>query len=137
MPAAIANLLSSGAPVRSANPRLSGSLPDRLAIHEEKPELAVLAAGSLLEFTLFTTKFSMPVGRLEYYWLEPLAFDEFLEGAGEVAAGKYWAGWDLEQAFSASAHERLLLRLREFLVVGGMPEAVQAYIDSGGHGLPL
>jgi predicted AAA+ superfamily ATPase len=45
---------------------------------EMMPSLAVIAAGSLLEFVLDDHEFSMPVGRISYLHLEPLSFDEFL-----------------------------------------------------------
>ena len=49
---------------------------------EENPELHVVAAGSLIEFALADTGFSMPVGRIEYFYLGPLVFDDFLEATG-------------------------------------------------------
>ena len=99
--------------------------------YEEMPELPVIAAGSLLEFTLADTGFSMPVGRVEYHWLGPLTFGEFLAGAGEAQALQYCEDWVAGEPFSEVAHQRLSRRLREFLLVGGMPEAVQAYLDTG------
>ena len=45
---------------------------------EDMPELPVISAGSLLEFVLEKTEFSMPVGRISYMYLEPLSFEEFL-----------------------------------------------------------
>ena len=99
--------------------------------YEEMPDLAVMAAGSLLEFTLSNAELSMPVGRVEYFWLGPLTFDEYLAGQGETEARDFLGQWELEGTYSASVHQRLLGRLREFLMVGGMPEAVQAFIDGG------
>ena len=46
--------------------------------YEEMPELALIATGSLLDFTLEDHTFSMPVGRISYYYLEPFSFNEFL-----------------------------------------------------------
>ena len=48
--------------------------------YEEKPDLPLISAGSLLEFTLADHHFSMPVGRIEYYHLGPMTFREFLDG---------------------------------------------------------
>jgi len=45
---------------------------------ERMPELHVIAAGSLLEFALRNEELSMPVGRIEYLYLKPLSFQEFL-----------------------------------------------------------
>jgi predicted AAA+ superfamily ATPase len=99
--------------------------------YEEMPDLAVIAAGSLLEFTLTQAEFSMPVGRVEYFWLWPLSFDEYLKGKSEGEAIGFLDQWKPGGAFPDSLHRRLLLRLREYLLVGGMPEAVQSFIDSG------
>ena len=46
--------------------------------YEAMPNLPVIAAGSLLEFVLERHEFSMPVGRVNYFFIEPLGFDEFL-----------------------------------------------------------
>ena len=45
---------------------------------EDMPDLPVIAAGSLLEFLLNKYQYSMPVGRLTYFYLEPMSFFEFL-----------------------------------------------------------
>jgi len=99
--------------------------------YEEMPELAIIAAGSLLEFTLSQAQFSMPVGRVEYFWLGPLTFDEYLDGQGESEALGFLDQWKPENNFPDSLHRRLLIRLREYLLVGGMPEAAQSFIDTG------
>ncbi len=98
--------------------------------HEERPDLAVISAGSLLEFTLSQAEFPMPVGRVEYYWLGPVTFDEYLEGAGEHEALAFLDSWRPWNSYPSSLHTRLLRRLREFLLVGGMPEALQSFIDT-------
>lgn len=98
---------------------------------EERPDLAIIAAGSLLEFTLSQAEFPMPVGRVEYHWLGPLTFDEYLAGAGETEALRHLAAWKPGNSLPFALHERMLRRLREFLVVGGMPEATQTFIDQG------
>ncbi|MCX6582096.1 MAG: ATP-binding protein [Candidatus Aminicenantes bacterium] len=54
--------------------------------YEQMPELHVIAAGSLLEFTLGQENFKMPVGRIQYLYMKPLSFCEFLDAAGEHKA---------------------------------------------------
>lgn len=99
-------------------------------LYEERPELPVLAAGSLLEFTLARHAFPMPVGRVEYHHLGPMSFEEYLLALRpellEAVRG-FRVGGDLPEA----AHRDLLGLLREFLTVGGMPEAVQAWREEG------
>jgi uncharacterized protein len=100
---------------------------------EELPALPVVAAGSLLDFTLAEHSFSMPVGRVSYLHLEPMGFDEFLRALDEerLAAflaedvtGKRIAAGD---AIAAALHDKLMGLLREYLLVGGMPAAVERY----------
>lgn len=94
---------------------------------EERPDLPVIAAGSLLEFTLDAADFSMPVGRVTQMHMGPLGFTEFLGAMGEDDLAALLAGWTPGQPFPATAHARLLPLLREYLLVGGMPEAVATF----------
>lgn len=93
--------------------------------YEDLPELPVLAAGSLLEFALADFQYSMPVGRVEYRFIGPLSFEEYLAAAGEnfLLQVLQNAGQDFS-ALSDHAHEKLLQAHRRFLYIGGMPEAV-------------
>ncbi len=95
--------------------------------HEQRPDLPVIAAGSLLEAILANTAIPMPVGRVEYHFLGPMTFSEFLSALGEEALLQAVHEFDGRRDFSPSAHERLVGLLREFLLVGGMPEAVARY----------
>ena len=97
--------------------------------YEDKPEILVIAAGSLLEFTLSDHNFSMPVGRIEYYYLGPMTFKEFLY-AVEPDLEKYISEYTLEKNFLVSAHEKLKKRQQEYFFIGGMPEAVLAYKET-------
>ncbi len=96
--------------------------------YEELPDLHVISAGSLLEFALADHHFSMPVGRIEYYHLGPMTFSEFLAGV-EPALVPHVSDFRLGHAIPVTAHHKLLKRQREFLFVGGMPEAVAAFIE--------
>ena len=105
------------------------ALPALRYFYEDRPDLPVAAAGSLLEFTLAEHGFSMPVGRIQYLHLGPMTFGEFLAAADPEAAGE--GGLDLQAPPADVVHRRLLRRLREYLLVGGLPEAVLAYCESG------
>ena len=96
--------------------------------YEEKPELPVISAGSLLEFALADHHFSMPVGRIEYYHLGPMTFMEFLT-AVEPALNRYLSEFRINETIPVTAHQKLVKRQREFLFVGGMPEAVKAFVE--------
>ena len=100
-------------------------------LYEEIPSLPVIAAGSLLELVLSDHAFPMPVGRIEYMHLGPMTFREFLLAVEPPLAGLL-AGLGLAEPLPRSAHKKLLERQREYLFVGGMPEAVQVH-QEGGH----
>ena len=89
--------------------------------------MPVISAGSLLEFALADLNFSMPMGRIEYYHLGPMTFQEFLT-AVEPALLSYISGFHFKKPIPAIAHKKLLKRQREYLFVGGMPEAVHIFV---------
>ena len=93
---------------------------------EKLPDLHVIAAGSLLEFTL--GKVSFPVGRVDYLQLYPMSFDEFLIGTGRENLLKFIPKLELVENKVPPAMARLLsTALREYFIVGGMPEAVKVF----------
>jgi len=91
--------------------------------YEDRPDLHVIAAGSLLEFVLKDHSFSMPVGRLEYLHLGPMTFEEFLEANGEQSLKKFIGEFHLKETIPLPLHQRLMEQIRIFCVTGGMPEA--------------
>jgi len=96
--------------------------------YENKPDVPVISAGSLLEFALSDLHFSMPVGRIEYYHLGPMTFTEFLT-AVEPGLLPYLSEFHIYQTLPVTAHQKLIKHQREYLFVGGMPEAVQAFTE--------
>lgn len=98
--------------------------------YEELPDRPVIATGSLLEFTLSQANFSMPVGRVVYYHLFPLSFREFLQAVAPDLV-KYLDQISWDTGIPQNAHRQLLEKQREYLFVGGMPEAVSVYKESG------
>ena len=98
--------------------------------YEDLPELPIIAAGSLLEFSLSKYSYSMPVGRIEYLFLGPVSFEETVSAFGETDLIKLLNGYSFPDFFPTTAHDRLLEILRIYFLTGGMPEAVQTYIDT-------
>jgi hypothetical protein len=96
--------------------------------HEEYPQLHIVAAGSLLELALNETSF--PVGSVEFAWMRPLSFAEFIEALGNRPAQEHLIGREQAEALPDSVHGMLLSLLKAYFIVGGMPEAVIAYLDS-------
>ena len=98
--------------------------------YEEMPELPVVSAGSLLEFTLAEHRFSMPVGRVEYMFLGPVTFSEFAAEANGYLAEQLTEE-KMAEGLPETVHAGLMELVRRFMLVGGMPEAVQTWLDTG------
>ena len=101
--------------------------------YEQMPSLHVIAAGSLLEFVLEDHTFSMPVGRIEYMHLGPMTFEEFLLALGKQKLLELVQGYALSESMPRSIHNDLMALIKDFCVIGGMPEAVQVYVTSGSY----
>ena len=102
--------------------------------YEEMPALHVVAAGSLLEFVLNGRKrgesFDFPVGRVRSLYMYPFSFREFLMAKGEALLCRYLDTLEIGKQENM-AHGKLTSLYKQFLIVGGMPEAVREYIESG------
>jgi predicted AAA+ superfamily ATPase len=95
--------------------------------YEKKPNLHVIAAGSLLEFALKELP-SFGVGRIRSLFMYPLSFQEFLFAHNEALLLE-----KLKQASPTShlpdlLHQKLISYYKKFLIIGGMPEAVKSYV---------
>lgn len=105
--------------------------PDVLAslryFHENRSGLHVIAAGSLLEFALAEHEFSMPVGRVEYMYMEPLSFEEFLVAMKRERLLSLIKSYRIGEEIPQSIHQELMGLVTEFWCVGGLPEAVEVY----------
>lgn len=92
---------------------------------EDHPELAVIAAGSLLEVRLKEGDFSFPVGRVTFRYLRPFSFFEFLGSVDRASLAQLLARAARGEAkITPALHEETQSLLRDYLWVGGMPEAV-------------
>ena len=106
------------------------AIPALRYLYEDLSQLPVLAAGSLLEFTLAEHHFSMPVGRVEYLHMGPMTFTEFLQALDETRLVKVIQEFELGNTIPPIIHQRLLDLLRTYFFVGGMPEAVKTYAQT-------
>jgi predicted AAA+ superfamily ATPase len=95
--------------------------------YEELPGLNVIAAGSLLEFAM--RDISFPVGRIQFLTMHPLTFGEYLWAVGKQDAAEIIIG--KPKQLSDALHNMLIDELRRYFFVGGMPQAVKAYADTG------
>ena len=98
-------------------------------LYEQMPGLHVIAAGSLLEFSLSDMP-SFGVGRIRSLFMYPFSFDEFLIACkeDELLAMKQQA--TPIQPLTTVLHEKLLNYLKVFMIIGGMPESVAKYISN-------
>jgi predicted AAA+ superfamily ATPase len=97
---------------------------------EDYENLPLIAAGSLLEFALSEYQYSMPVGRITYFFLEPFSFFEFLLATGNEFLLKKLETFSLNEILPESIHEKCLELYHDYCLVGGMPESLQKWIDT-------
>lgn len=95
---------------------------------EKAPEYHVAVAGSLLGITLHEGT-SFPVGKVDMLYMYPMDFEEFLLAMGkeqlvELLRNNSWAAL-------TPLRGMLTELLRQYYFVGGMPEAVKAYVERG------
>lgn len=94
--------------------------------YEEKPDLHILAAGSLIEFAL--KDISFPVGRIQTLIMQPMNFLEFLVASGlELLAEKIKLPHD---NLPDSVVKLVNMELKNYFIVGGMPESVRTYLET-------
>ncbi len=95
---------------------------------EQLPELHVIGAGSLLEFALSQAQFRMPVGRVEFLYLYPMNFTEFLYALGEDQLVDFLKNVSLTDTIPSALHEHGLAQARLYMLLGGMPAVLQSYL---------
>ncbi|TVR12844.1 MAG: DUF4143 domain-containing protein [Planctomycetota bacterium] len=91
---------------------------------EECPALPVVAAGSLLEFTLREHDYSMPVGRVSFYNLEPMTFAEYLAAHGQEMLLEAIQAWTPADPSDDFIHTQALRWHDRYSLTGGMPGIV-------------
>lgn len=111
-------------------PAVPEAIPALRYFYEDKPDLPVISAGSLLEFVLSDHSFSMPVGRIQYLHMGPMTFTEFLAAVGEEKLKSFVMHYEPSQKIGELVHKRLLSLMRSYYYIGGMPEAVAVFVDS-------
>jgi predicted AAA+ superfamily ATPase len=98
--------------------------------YEKKPNLHIIAAGSLLEFALAELP-SFGVGRVRSLFMYPFSFIEFLGALNEKRLVSMLQQANPSKPINLIFHEKLKIYLKKFLIIGGMPQAVQTYVVSG------
>lgn len=99
---------------------------------EETPEYHVAAAGSLLGVAINRQSYSFPVGKVETLTLYPLDFEEYLWARGkELLCEEIYSAYEQMEPLPESLHKEALELYREYLIVGGMPACINAFLKSG------
>ncbi|MBU2474653.1 AAA family ATPase [Patescibacteria group bacterium] len=98
--------------------------------YEENPKLHVIGAGSLLEAKIQQSGFSLPVGRIEFAWLYPLDFFEYLEAMKEKEILEYLQTISLKEKIPTALHQVALKLFYEYAMIGGMPEIVKIFSET-------
>lgn len=97
--------------------------------YEDIPELAVITAGSLLEFFFGTHKLHMPVGRVSFMYLEPLSFIEFLQAKKANKLVELIQSFTWKENIDTIFHNKLMGLFKEYLYIGGLPAAVANWTE--------
>ena len=98
---------------------------------KEDDRFTYIASGSQLGITLRQTV-SIPVGSLEIKHMYQLDFEEFLwaNGFGEIAIDDLRRRFEAKESLDENLHTRMLDLFKRYLLIGGMPDAVNEYLNS-------
>jgi predicted AAA+ superfamily ATPase len=97
--------------------------------YEQCPGLHIIAAGSLLGVT--TGKQSaFPVGKVNFLTMVAMTFTEYLSAFGEALLVEKLEGIKEPEPLPAPLHKKLIKHLKLYLFLGGMPEALQDFLDN-------
>lgn len=98
---------------------------------EEKPDIHIIGAGSLLGLTIGNNR-SFPVGKVEFLQMYPLTFDEFLESANPKLHSAFHSY--LQNDIVEPLQDAFFLPLQklheEYILFGGMPEVAATYLQN-------
>lgn len=98
--------------------------------YEDAPEYHIIAAGSLLGIAINRENYSFPVGKVQMLNMYPLSFKEFLIALGrENLVEEIIRHFESNERMDKDIHKLCLRLYRTYLIVGGMPEVVNIFLD--------
>ncbi len=101
---------------------------------EEAPEYHIAAAGSLLGVAINRSSTSFPVGKVNIIQLFPLDFEEFLWAINnDLLCEEIYSCFNEFAPMNDSLHRKSLSLYQDYLIVGGMPEAVNHFIQTNSY----
>ena len=102
-------------------------------------EISVIATGSMVRIKLQrethkrgsneNDKFLFPVGKINQITVYSMTFDEFLMNSNKILYNAIKKAYEDKQPLDIQIHELALEQVYKYLLIGGMPEAVEAYIE--------
>lgn len=92
---------------------------------EEIPQLSVICAGSLLEIRMSDNSISFPTGRVEYLFLTPFSFSEYLIATNKKQYAELIS--TTPTTIPDTIHNLIMKEYHNYLLIGGMPSAIKAY----------
>ena len=99
--------------------------------NESSKPYKIICAGSLLGVKINRFKSSFPVGKIRMECMYPMNFEEFLIATGkEILKNKIEECYRTMERMPDFAHEEALTLYKQYLCVGGMPEAVKNFIEN-------
>lgn len=101
---------------------------------EEAPDYHIAAAGSLLGVAINRNQTSFPVGKVNVLRLYPLDFEEFLTAMGnDLLIDEITECYTQMSPMNEGLHQKALDLYHDYLIIGGMPEAVKAFIETNSY----
>lgn len=101
---------------------------------EDAPDYHIIVAGSLLGVAVNRAKFSFPVGKVDMKTMYPMDMEEFLFAMGQDAlVEQIRECFQTDTPMPSALHEIAMQLYRQYLVVGGMPECVKLFAETGDY----
>lgn len=101
---------------------------------EMAPDYHIIVAGSLLGVAVNRAKFSFPVGKVDIKTLYPMDLEEFMLALGEKdLVEQIRRSFDSDTPMPEALHDIAMKIYRQYLVVGGMPECVTQFAETGDY----
>lgn len=100
---------------------------------ENMRELHIVCAGSLLGVGLKHDQVSFPVGKVNRMQLYPMSFKEFVIANGREDLIETFSEWPINREIPELYKIPMIKLLKEYYIVGGMPEAVKTWIETGDY----
>ena len=98
---------------------------------ENAPQYHIIVAGSLLGVAVNREQFSFPVGKVDLKTLYPMDMEEFLLALGEAElVTQIKECFENDIPLPSALHEAALSYYRQYLIVGGMPDCVNNYLQT-------